>query len=665
MFKAETTLGIYRKLPGVGYTIDGDTRWFVRKINDNTDSSGGRYLEIEAYDAMTLLNRRYIAYNLGNEYTTKVDFADDMAKVIMNENFGALALEPERNISAYLAIDPEYSLVSAIYKEFQRETLLASLQSLADASKENGTPLYFDILYVPETKTFIFKTYAYQRGVDLTTDNAGMKSVILGEKYNNLSDITADYNYADEANYIYVGGSGVGEIAAIASVFNAQRIAVSPYGRIESYKSGVSTASADELYDEARAELIDKTPKVTIEGKVRDIEGTKYGIHYYLGDRVTVVHNDNYFDVDVEAVTTTVTEDGETVDIVLSSITEIISATGNIVPPSPPPLPPNPPYVPPSPTPPTPPPVSSWTERYPPGGAPANKNWIAAASDSDGSNLIAAVYGGRIYISNNAGVAWSEVTPAGSIDKNWACVDSDSTGLHLIAGEFGKRLWISHDSGASWAETQPHGAADYCWFTVSMNSDGSRLFAGVYGWILFTSTNGGTTWSWSQSNPLPIASRPWHGVASNDTGTNLIACVSGGRLYTSSDSGATWVERWTDDFNWYDVDSDYDGSNLICCINNGRIYTSRDYGALWTERPPEGHADKPWICVASDSVGTVLLAGLYNGRLYKSTDAGDNWSVEQPAGNVELFWKAIDIDSDGSNLIAGVYGGRLYTYAPP
>lgn len=679
MFKAETTLGVYRKLPGVGYTIDGNTRWFVRKITDNTDQQGGRYLEIEAYDAMTLLERRYMAYNQGNEYTTKVDYADDMAKTIMNENFGALALEEERDISDYLEIDVERSLCSAIYKEFQRETLLASLQSIVDTSKDYGTTMYFDILYVPESKTFIFKTFLNQRGIDLRIDNYGLKSVVLGETYNNLSNITADYDYTKEANYVYVGGSGVGDIAAIASVYDPKRIAASPYGRIETYKSGVSTASVSELKDEAKAELSDRAPRIKIEGKVRDIEGTKYGIHYYLGDRVTVVYNDNYFDVDVESVTTTVTEAGESVEITLSEISQIISATGNIPPPSPPPLPPNPPPTPPNPIPPTPPPSPPvWIEIYPPGGPPANDYWMAAASDSDGSNLIvgssySATRPGRLYISTDFGVTWTETYPPGGppVDKHWDCVASDATGLHLIAGVSPGRLYTSANGGVNWTERNPPGGAaiDRAWHHVASDSDGSFLMASIGSGRLYTSSNYGVNWTERYPPGGAPVDQSWS-VASDSTGLHLIAGGSY-RLYTSANSGVSWTERYPPggaptDKSWTPVASDSDGTNLMAAGRSGgfnaRLYTSSNSGATWVERQPAGNLDINWNEVASDSIGLHLIAVVYLGRVYISANGGVNWTETQPNGDTNLRWHSVASDSDGSNLIAGVAPGRLYIY---
>ena len=43
--------------------------------------------------------------------------------------------------------------------------------------------------------------------------------------------------------------------------------------------------------------------------------------------------------------------------------------------------------------------------------------WNNAVSDSDGTNLIASVLGGRLYTSSDSGVNWTERQPAGDADK--------------------------------------------------------------------------------------------------------------------------------------------------------------------------------------------------------------------------------------------------------
>ena len=45
------------------------------------------------------------------------------------------------------------------------------------------------------------------------------------------------------------------------------------------------------------------------------------------------------------------------------------------------------------------------------------------ASDDDGSNLIAGVYGGRLYTSSDSGANWTERQPVGNADKDWYIED--------------------------------------------------------------------------------------------------------------------------------------------------------------------------------------------------------------------------------------------------
>ena len=79
------------------------------------------------------------------------------------------------------------------------------------------------------------------------------------------------------------------------------------------------------------------------------------------------------------------------------------------------------------------------TERRPAGDS--DKDWYAVASDSDGSHLIACVYGGRLYTSADGGANWTERRPAGDANRNWYAVASDSDGSHLAACVYGGRLY--------------------------------------------------------------------------------------------------------------------------------------------------------------------------------------------------------------------------------
>jgi uncharacterized repeat protein (TIGR02543 family) len=76
---------------------------------------------------------------------------------------------------------------------------------------------------------------------------------------------------------------------------------------------------------------------------------------------------------------------------------------------------------------------SSWTERRPVGDT--SQDWFRFASDSDGSVLLAADEA-RLYRSFDSGATWTEQRPAGDKDVRWACC-SDSGGSNLVAAAYG------------------------------------------------------------------------------------------------------------------------------------------------------------------------------------------------------------------------------------
>ena len=284
-----------------------------------------------------------------------------------------------------------------------------------------------------------------------------------------------------------------------------------------------------------------------------------------------------------------------------------------------------------------------------------------------GSNLIAAVNGGRLYTSSDSGVNWTERRPAGDFDKGWQSVASDSDGSNLIVCY--SRLYTSSDYGATWTERRPAGDFDKEWYSVASDSDGSYLIAGTIEGYLYTSSDSGV--NWTERQPAGSAYTDWRAADSDADGSHLIAANDCGFVHTSSDYGATWTKRRPNGViskNWRAVASDDDGSNLIAGHNAGRLYTSSDYGATWIIRRPDGvDTNKSWNAVASDKDGLNLIAGIFNlsnGRLYTSSDSGVNWTERQPAGDTNQNWSSVASDSDGSNLIAGIYGGgygRLYT----
>jgi len=302
----------------------------------------------------------------------------------------------------------------------------------------------------------------------------------------------------------------------------------------------------------------------------------------------------------------------------------------------------------------------------------SNKNWVGSVSDDDGSNLLAAVYYGRVYTSSDYGVTWIERTPAGSGNKQWVGCWSDADGSVLIVASHPGGFYISTDYGITWNQRYP-GVTDKNWYCLYCNSTGSLIIASnddADGRI-YKSTDYGVTWG--EFRPLGDVGGDWQFCLCDYDGSNLIA--GGGYqtamgLYTSSDGGVTWLERnpGGGTKSWKSAASDADGSFLIVgghqvAGSTGRIYTSSDGGLNWTERQPAGDVDRNWISVLSNSDGTILEAQANGGRLYISTNSGVDWTEYKPAGDVNKYWTGAGINQDGSIIIASVLGGRIYKLA--
>jgi hypothetical protein len=52
-------------------------------------------------------------------------------------------------------------------------------------------------------------------------------------------------------------------------------------------------------------------------------------------------------------------------------------------------------------------------------------------------------------------------------------------GTVILAAAHGKRLWLSTDTGSNWSEIRPEGDADKNWRCTGLNNAGTISFAGI------------------------------------------------------------------------------------------------------------------------------------------------------------------------------------------
>ena len=308
--KIDRRILVQRQIGSRIYT-DTNTPFLIRRTTRKLDARGKRTIEVLAFSAVELLSRRIIAYNSGTSQSEKTAEADDMIKEIMRENFGTSATDTDRDLSTYLTIQTDATLGPSITKEFPRDNIMDVVQEIALTTSESGSPVFFDI--VSSGEGLEFQTFKGVRGIDNTFANGG-NPVILSPNRGNLVDVTRAYDYANEINFAYAGGTGTGPGRKIKTAQSDDRINQSPFNRRETFVSESNTNNNAALTNEAKMAVRAGRPRRTFEGTILNVPGaTEYGIHWNFGDKVTAEFENESIDCFVDGIAITVKGGRETI----------------------------------------------------------------------------------------------------------------------------------------------------------------------------------------------------------------------------------------------------------------------------------------------------------------------------------------------------------------
>ena len=155
---------------------------------------------------------------------------------------------------------------------------------------------------------------------------------------------------------------------------------------------------------------------------------------------------------------------------------------------------------------------SGWTSGSTFSGAIPNNGWNALTTNSDGTKVLAADFGGYLYLSNNSGATFVAQTTPGT--GNWQnnCLDMTPDGLGLIACAGTGFVWISRNGGLNWIQQNQASMGSRNWLRVSCSSDFQVLGAVVNGGFVYLSTNSGSSWTQQTDR----GSSNWHGIVISD-----------------------------------------------------------------------------------------------------------------------------------------------------
>lgn len=140
----------------------------------------------------------------------------------------------------------------------------------------------------------------------------------------------------------------------------------------------------------------------------------------------------------------------------------------------------------------------------------------------------------------NTGSSWATLTNSPAMSGGSIACNFD--GSIVVAAVNGGRIYVSTDSGATWPEVRPNGDASYAWQDVAINYDGTKMYAIVVGGRVWMSSGTGATGTWSETRPNGNANFNWTFCACSFNGSTVLLQASASRCWISINSGLTWSE---------------------------------------------------------------------------------------------------------------------------
>lgn len=293
LFELDGQVEIDRTVPGVNLDWYGEFEGFHRKENRSTRQEGKKFYISSGVDYNELLARRRIGYKAGTILADKNDAAETVMKEYVNENCGAIATVGNgREING---VFPGFTVQSdggagdvwAGSRAF--DNLLDVLKDIA-----NSKLIDFQVAGSGPAQ-FVFQTFEDQLGADRTTEGlsgkvngAGNRPVIFSVPYGNLQSLEYSLDRSTEGTVVFVLGSGEGSTRTVITRENSSAIADSPWNRRELSVPGSGQEFQYQLENLGDETLEEMKFMETFTFDPLQQPSQLYGLHYFLGDRVTM-----------------------------------------------------------------------------------------------------------------------------------------------------------------------------------------------------------------------------------------------------------------------------------------------------------------------------------------------------------------------------------------
>ncbi len=285
-----------------GGSLQLERVFLLRRRLDKTDEHGKRTIAVTAYDGNYLLSGRIAAYAAGAAQVYATQEADELMRVALGWNLDSVYAPAARAISSSYFTMPLLSTYvgPVLTKGWAWRNVLPVLQEIAQAADEAGTPIYWDMVPVSAT-AWEFRTRSGQPGYDHSYPD-GQHPVLLGLEYGNLAEPALDEDWTNEVTYVYGAGQGEGAARTISGVEDTARSGRSLFGRREALADARNESTTAGVTAAANARLREGRPRRTFSAKIVDSPGTRYGLHWRWGDKVSACYDGQQFDCIVRVV---------------------------------------------------------------------------------------------------------------------------------------------------------------------------------------------------------------------------------------------------------------------------------------------------------------------------------------------------------------------------
>lgn len=300
----DTRIEVWRRVNGGAEYLDTETVWFVRGFRKKLTQ---KVFQVTAYSANQLLDRAIVAYAAASAQSQKTDNIDDLMKAIVRENLGSSA--GVGRVRTGFTVQADASLGTSTTKAFSYRNVLDVLQDLAQESGTTAAPIFFDIvgvITVDGITSIEFRTYANQRGLDRTYASQ-LNGITLSTDDSTLNDAEIAYDFSNEINAIYVGGSGQEAARTVVAVSDTARINTSPLNRSEGFVNYSNSNVTSVLQSAGYAVLRDSRPKKIITANIQNTTNLMYGRDWYWGDKVTAQVDTDTFNARIDAIQVSIT----------------------------------------------------------------------------------------------------------------------------------------------------------------------------------------------------------------------------------------------------------------------------------------------------------------------------------------------------------------------